>query len=1180
MSKFSKLDFFRDILTIIFNNFMTNNYKFARFTTLLLVFFAFLTQTAKAQLEPFAQASGTIAGSNGWLTHSGTAGQILPLTTASDAGNSLSYTGLVAPSGNRTAIVGGNSEDINQPVTSGITNIAYYSTLIKLQNTTGLAANTNVAGDYFMAFSGTVGGPTPGVTTFGARLFIRQGVTANTFNLGILNNSGSTVTPSFSSVDYPINTTLLVVVKYDRATATGGTASLWVNPTASTFGNAIEPTPLATNATGTGTAISIIAGIVIRQAGAAVPIPPAGNTGNTEIDELRTGATWASVTPSAIAITQGTTAIPTANTPAFNMGSIVAGTNLDVTFTVTNAGTAPLTLTTPITIAGTGFSVLTQPISPVANGAGNTTTFVVRFNSATAVTNAVGTVTITNNANTTYTVNLLATATPPPTPSIAITQGATTIPTANTPAFDMGSVATSTNLTTTFTITNAGTAPLTITTPLTVTGAGFTVTTSPATTVPFAAPNNTTTFVVTFNSATAVANAVGTVTITNNANTTYTVNLTASSTAAPTPSITITQGVTAIPTVNSPAFSMGSVAISTDLDVTFTVTNAGTAPLTLTTPITISGTGFSVLTQPISPVVNGAGNTTTFVVRFNSVTAVANAVGTVTITNNANTTYTVNLTASATAPSIAITQGATAIPTANTPAFSMGSVVAGSNLDVTFTVTNAGTAPLTLTTPVTIAGAGFSILTQPTSPVNNGASNTTTFVVRFNSATTVANAVGTVTITNNANTTYTVNLLATATVAPAPSLTVSPISLAFGTVIVGTNVTPRSYVLTGTNLTNNVIITAPSEFQISATAGGTYGTTLPYTVAQMATPQTIFVIALPTTAGAKTGNITHASTGVTTLPTVALTATSIIPTLIVAPASLALGDVTVNTNSVAKSYVLSAVTITNNVTITAPAEFALSTVATGIYSSTLTFTVAEMAMPKVIFVRASPTTLGAKAGNITHTSIDVTTPPIVALTATSVLDNITAGPNLDFGTVSTGAFSDVKSLSVQSATLTADLVVTAPTNFQVSKDGGATFAPTVTFTAAEVIPVSGKTVFVRFAPTSGVSGLKSAVITVTSVGSLTKNVNVTGTETSPTTALDNSFAKEVVIYPNPAQNSFQIKLPTTSKNYAVEIVDISGKVVLTKKSDEIISVENLQKGFYFVKFSNAERTFTKKISIN
>ena len=113
----------------------------------------------------------------------------------------------------------------------------------------------------------------------------------------------------------------------------------------------------------------------------------------------------------------------------------------------------------------------------------------------------------------------------------------------------------------------------------------------------------------------------------------------------------------------------------------------------------------------------------------------------------------------------------------------------------------------------------------------------------------------------------------------------------------------------------------------------------------MATPKTIFVIVSPTSVGSKTGNITHTSVGVATPPTVALTATGIIPTLTVAPAILALGDVTVNTNSVAKSYVLTAITIINPVTITAPAEFALSTVAAGIYSATLTFTVAEMATP-------------------------------------------------------------------------------------------------------------------------------------------------------------------------------------------------------------------------------------------
>ena len=62
-------------------------------------------------------------------------------------------------------------------------------------------------------------------------------------------------------------------------------------------------------------------------------------------------------------------------------------------------------------------------------------------------------------------------------------------------------------------------------------------------------------------------------------------------------------------------------------------------------------------------------------------------------------------------------------------------------------------------------------------------------------------------------------------------------------------------------------------------------------------------------------------------------------------------------------------------------------------------------------------------------------------------------------------------------------------------------------------------------------------------------------------------------------------LPLIADNLKVDDNTITGcqsKVWLfgEKKSDEIISVENLQKGFYFVKFSNAERTFTKKISIN
>ena len=61
-----------------------------------------------------------------------------------------------------------------------------------------------------------------------------------------------------------------------------------------------------------------------------------------------------------------------------------------------------------------------------------------------------------------------------------------------------------------------------------------------------------------------------------------------------------------------------------------------------------------------------------------------------------------------------------------------GNQATSSDTDVTFTVENAGTAPLTITTPLTFVGVNadqFSIQAQPTSTV--GASGTTAFTVRF-----------------------------------------------------------------------------------------------------------------------------------------------------------------------------------------------------------------------------------------------------------------------------------------------------------------------------------------------------------------------------------------------------------------------------------------------------------------
>ncbi|MBN2414531.1 choice-of-anchor D domain-containing protein, partial [bacterium] len=80
--------------------------------------------------------------------------------------------------------------------------------------------------------------------------------------------------------------------------------------------------------------------------------------------------------------------------------------------------------------------------------------------------------------------------------------------------------------------------------------------------------------------------------------------------------------------------------------------------------------------------------------------------------------------------------------------YDYGSKASGTDTDVVFTIKNTGTAPLTLTTPLSITGTNadqFSIESQPTGPVAAGGS--TTFTVRF-TPTSTGSKTATISITN------------------------------------------------------------------------------------------------------------------------------------------------------------------------------------------------------------------------------------------------------------------------------------------------------------------------------------------------------------------------------------------------------------------------------------------------
>jgi hypothetical protein len=226
----------------------------------------------------FGQITETFTGTgllsaNGWTLHSGTPSQ---LTISS---GSLTYSGLT-PTGNKVALVAGNTEDVNKSVGTPITSAAYYSAVINFPNTTGLIST----GDYSIALGAQTGSVVSGLY---GRLFLKTGASANTFNIGIVNTSTGFIA-NYMPTDYPIGTPIFIVVKYDKS---NNTAYLFVNPTL----DSTEPAPSLTNATGTTAAPASILSICLRQAGNAT-----AGSGNVEYDDIRVADNWAYVTTSVL----------------------------------------------------------------------------------------------------------------------------------------------------------------------------------------------------------------------------------------------------------------------------------------------------------------------------------------------------------------------------------------------------------------------------------------------------------------------------------------------------------------------------------------------------------------------------------------------------------------------------------------------------------------------------------------------------------------------------------------------------------------------------------------------------------------------------------------------------------------------------------------------------------------
>jgi hypothetical protein len=554
-------------------------------------------------------------------------------------------------------------------------------------------------------------------------------------------------------------------------------------------------------------------------------------TGTGNFSGSATFATTADQTNSTVALNlSGTGVTPgtlSPNPASLAFGSVQVGSNSSKSETLTNTGGATVTIS-QATASGAGFSVsgLTLPVTLAAN---QNVTFTATF-APTSAGAASGTLSIVSDAsNSPLSIPLSGTG---------LTPGALT---ANPSSANFGNVTVGNNQTAPVTVTNTGGESVTLSSAV-ASGSGFSVTgANPPITL---SAGQGATFNVIFTPSAAGA-ASGTLTINSNAsNTTLSVPLSGTGVA---------QGQLGS---NPSSFSFGNIQVGTSKSLTGTLTNTGGTSLTISAA-TASGAGFS-LSGLALPLTLNAGQSTSFTVLFTPTTS-GGASGSVSITSTGS-----NPNLSIPLSGTGVTPGTLA---ANPTSVAFGSVQVGNSTSLSETLTNTGGSTVTIS-QVSSTAAAFSI-GGLTLPLTLTANQSVTFTATF-APTSAGAASGNLSVASSASNS-TLNIALSGTGTAAGQLAVSPASLSFGNVTVGSNSALNgTLTASGASVTVSSASLNNSEFVLS-------GISLPATLTagQSATFTVTFT---PQTSGATSASLSFSSNASNSPTVQTMTGTGTAPT--------------------------------------------------------------------------------------------------------------------------------------------------------------------------------------------------------------------------------------------------------------------------------------------------------------
>ncbi|MGI4862279.1 MAG: beta strand repeat-containing protein [Janthinobacterium lividum] len=357
------------------------------------------------------------------------------------------------------------------------------------------------------------------------------------------------------------------------------------------------------------------------------------------------------------------------------------------------------------------------------------------------------------------------------------------------------------------------------------------------------------------------------------------------------------------------------------------------------------------------------------------------------------------------------------------------------------------------------------------------------------------------------------------TVAPGATLTVTPTSLNIFGARTGAPSAAQNYALKGSNLSADVVVTAPNGYEVSLDNAMFAGSVTAAAATVQTTNGQLIYVRLTGAAGTYGTSTTPVNVTNTSMPTTGTATTAneqvygatIMPTLTASPTSRS-GFTYVQGNgpSGIQSYTLNytdAPTFAGTITATASASYELSissTFATTLaspYIISYTGTGASQSTTLYVRLKAGLTAAGSPYNEtITNdnTALSLSAPVAVSGTVTPPPAAITVTPitALSFATT-TGTPSAEQNYAVSGANLTTNLTVTAPAAYEISLTSSiytGTGGNTLTLTPSSGT-VASTTIYVRL--TGAAAGTFNGTVSNASTGATARTIAVSGTVTAP-----------------------------------------------------------------------------------